>query len=310
MKKRFLSVLAALLAAVLLLSCSGANLFAFAAAEKQTVNKPALIKSFITYQLDYASKKWVKTSKTDFQYENGYPVLKDLFEYTTGATTRTTFNYKFFKNGKPSTRTDYKDGELEWIVTYNKDGTINRQDNKSKNSKLERIYQYADGAPYFTAVLHNSIYYNAKKPKVMDYTMEEIDSISVKTWDNGLLKKTTNTGLYANWNNGEEKNWERFNGTYTVNYDKNGIANNTSAIYRFGPSGKELSFKLTVKDGRITQIVQRRWNSVAGKNGAWENNLKFTFQYTDIKIDKARYSLMINDSVLTASSTYYIYNWY
>lgn len=312
MKKRTASVLAFILAAVMLLCCSGANLFAFAAqsAVEKAVAKPALIKSFTSYQFDYATKKWVKDSKTSFRYENGYPVLMVNYAYDAAATTRTEFDYNFFKNGNPKTRNEYKDGVLEWTVTYNKDGTVNRQDSKTREAKKELIFQYANGAPYFTMVLHNNIIYRYDQPKKVDYTMEEIDAVSVVAGSNGLLKKTTNTGLYANWNNGEEKTWERFNGTYTAEYDKNGVVNKTSALYRFGPSGKELSFKVTYKDGRIASVTQRRWFNDGSKNGRWENEQKFVFRYTDTKIDRIRYAAMINDCVLTSSSTYYIYHWY
>ena len=307
MKKQISSVLALMLTVAVLLGCTGVNVFA----ASQKVTKPALVKAFTVYQMDYAANKWVKTAKTNFKYDkNGYPVLKKLYEYASASTQDTTFDYIYGKNGKPQTRTEKKDGKLEWTVTYNSDGTINRQDCKNNGEKKELIFQYANGAPYFTMVLHNSIFNKLGQPKKVDYTMEEIDSVAVLTQKNGLLKRTTNTGLYANWNNGEEKTWERFNGTYTADYDENGVVHVTSAVYRFGPSGKELSFKLTIKDGRIAQVVQRRWLSDGSKNGKWANEQKIVFQYTDTKIDKIRYAMMINDCVLTSSSTYYIYNWY
>ena len=312
MKKQMKSMIAAMLAVLTLLSCTAFCVTPIAADTKaaQTVTRPALLKSVTAYRTDYQTKKWVKDSKTSFKYKNAYPVLIQTYEYEAQATTKSTFQYTFYKNNLPKTRKEYKDGALEWIVQYNKNGAIERMDLRNEQVKKERIFQYADGAPYFTAVLHNNIFYNIDQPKVVDFTMEEIDSIAVKTRKNGLLEKTTNCGLYANWNADEEKEWQMFNGTYTVNYDENGIAHDTYAVFRSGPSGKALCFKVKIENGRVIQAIRKTWIQPEGGKAHWENEEKFVFQYTDTAIDNARYSLMINHCMITSDSSYYMYNWY
>ncbi len=313
MKKRKRMLLAAVLAALMLLSCAAGN-FAFAAKAAQTeearVTRPALLRAFTRYEMDFKTKEWKKAEKTTFKYENAYPVLIKTYAYDAKTVSKTAFDYKFYKNNQPKAREQYKDGRLEWNVAYNRDGTISEMNCTNEQAKMERFFQYANGAPYFTVVLHSNIYYDLDRPDDVDFTMEEVDSISVTTRSNGLLKKTVNTGLYANWNRDEEKVWRRFNGTYTANYDANGVVKNTSAIYRMGPSGNEWSFSATVKDGRITQVIQKRWSNDASGKGHWMNMNKYVFQYTDTRISKVRYAQMLNDCLLTSSSTYYFYNWY
>ena len=313
MKKSARTFLAAFLALPMLLSCAAGN-FAAAAKAAQTeparVTRPALLKAFTKYEIDYKTKDWRKAEKTTFKYENAYPVQMKTYYYDAKNSSKTTFDYKFYKNNQPKSSKQYKNGSLEWDVSYNRDGTISEMSCSNAETKMNRFFQYANGAPYFTVVLHSNVYFDLDNPKTVDFTMEEVDSISVTTRSNGLLKKTVNTGLYANWNRDEEKVWRRFNGTYTANYDANGVVQNTSAIYRAGPSGNEWYFKATVKNGRITQVIQKAWSNGADGKGHWENVNKYVFQYTDINISKVRFAQMINDCLLTSSSTYYFYHWY
>ena len=84
----------------------------------------------------------------------------------------------------------------------------------------------------------------------------------------------------------------------------------TSAKFKYGPSGKQLKFITTIRDGRIVKVVQQSMGIDEKGNSKWVNEAKYVFAYTDKKIDNARYSLMINDILLTSGNTYYIYNWY
>lgn len=313
MKKVLKKAALIVLSLIMLVSCfvapSGTALAAKSKKETK-VTKPALVESVVKYRVDYKTGKWVKEKKTGFEYSKKYPTLIKEYEYDSKMSTKTTLKYSFFENNNPKFRKEYKDGKLEWVVKYHKNGTINRMDRKDETVVDEKIFQYANGAPYFTLVLHNSIFYNDSKKKVVDFTMEEVDSVAVTTRENGLLKKTTNTGLYANWNEGEKKIWTRFNGVYTANYDVNGIVSWTSAKFKLGPSGKQLKFIATIKDGRVVKVVKQSMGIDEKGNSKWVNEAKYVFTYTNKKIDTARYSLMINDILLTSGSTYYIYNWY
>lgn len=111
------------------------------------------------------------------------------------------------------------------------------------------------------------------------YYAEEIDAIST-TVEKGLLRKTINTGLYSNWDDGQDDEWLRFNGTYTVNYDNDGIIKETTR-YKYNSSTK-----------------------------VWEEDRKYDFKYTDEKIEADRYAFMINANIIEEGNSYYIYMWY
>ena len=309
MKKAALIVLSLIMLVSCFVAPSGTALAA--KSKKATkVTKPALVESVMKYRVDYKTGKWVKEKKTGIEYFKKYPTLIKEYEYDSKKSAKTTLKYSFFENNNPKVRKEYKNGKLDWVVKYHKNGMINRMDRKTEKNVNEKIFQYANGAPYFTMILHNDIFYNDSKKKVVDFTMEEVDSIAVTTRENGLLKKTTNTGLYANWNEDEKKIWTRFNGVYTANYDVNGIVSWTSAKFKYGPSGKQLKLIATIKDGKVVKVVKQSLGIDEKGNSRWVNEAKYVFTYTDKKIDNARYSLMINDILLTSESTYYIYNWY
>lgn len=135
--------------------------------------------------------------------------------------------------------------------------------------------------------------------------MEEVDSIRITT-QNGLLKRTLNTGMYANWSEGDPKEWQRFNGTYIANYDEDGILHDTSSSYRAGPPGGSLLFDVTKDNGKITEIV--RSDRYPDRDIVPQN--KYVFEYTDEAIDPARYANMINDHILSGDNTFYKFNWY
>ena len=298
-----------LLTAVMLAAGTAWIIFGGAAAVQAASKKsgPMLVKTVTIYQIDYNTKKWTKYLKMDYKYEKGYPTSIQTYDYTNKHTSTSKLRYTF--NGKlPKKMKKYNgEGKLEWTVNYFSDGTINNMEGSDEYGKRQRIYQYGNGGPYFTLVMH----YNAlldPEQGTPNGSMEEADSISVTT-KNGLLKKTVNTGIYANVNEGEEKQWVRFNGLYRADYDSDGILKGTSAKFQYGPSGKEYNFKVKKKDGRITQVIRQNWQRKNGQ-GEWHDAEKIVFTYTDHKVDKQRYSMMINEHIIGTDNNYYIYSWY
>ncbi|MBR6391941.1 MAG: hypothetical protein IKS12_01535, partial [Eubacterium sp.] len=188
-------------------------------------------------------------------------------------------------------------------------GAVRDMVTKNELSTERKSFQFAKGKTYFTMVMHNSNFYNYENPGELDSYMQEADSVAL-TLKNGLLKKTVNVGLYANFNVGDSMEWERFNGTYRADYDKYGILKQTSAKFRMGPSGKQESFKVTRKNGLVTQVIRRRWMKPQGKKGYWQNEEKIVFKYTNKKISKQRYAMMINAAVIGSDNNYYLYYWY
>ena len=137
-------------------------------------------------------------------------------------------------------------------------------------------------------------------------TMEEVDSIDV-TKNGELLKKTVNTGMYANWNDGETKEWQRFNGTYTANYDSDGIIHDTTAVFRAGSFSGEDHIKVTKNKGRVSEVETSVYYP---DNNTTMISDKYVIEYTDSEIDAARYANMINDIVLGQGNNFYKYFWY
>ena len=115
-------------------------------------------------------------------YEDAVPV-KTVFEYT-------------FDGEKPATRTetDLTNNTIT-TVKYN-DGRVYDYDMKHLNSSSteKQMYQYGNGGEYFTMVLHDD--FMSGEGYTPDVMKEEMDSVSVTT-ENGLLKRTTNTGIYT-----------------------------------------------------------------------------------------------------------------
>ena len=268
---------------------------------------PRLVKTVTVYQIDYNTRKWTKYLKKDFKYRKGYPSSIRTYDYMAKHASTSKLSYTF-NNKKPKKMNKYDgEGKLEWAVTYFSNGTINNMKVSDEYGSRQRIFQYGNGGPYFTLVLH---YHDLLDPEqgTPDGSMEEVDSISVTT-KKGLLKKTVNTGIYANVNENEEKQWVRFNGLYRADYDSDGILKGTSAKFRYGPSDKEYNFKVKKKNGRITQVIRQNWEKRNGR-GKWVDVEKIVFKYTNQKVNKKRYSMMINEHIIGTDNNYYIYNWY
>ena len=264
-----------------------------------------LLSSVRKYQKDFETGEWELSDTTTIKYENSYPVLFDLLESYDGAEhIQTNITYTF-DGDIPLTRTEINEAQnLKTTVEYSNGRVYNVKDetiNTGSYSKL--MYQYGHGDDYFTMVLHDVFREgNEANP---DVHMEEIDSITITT-ENGLLKRTTNTGMYAYWGENQEKKWIRFNGVYTADYDSDGIASlltADTASFGFQPNAK---YEVIKKDGQIAEIVQY---SPDGEGG-WTTFYKYEFEYTDTEISAARYASMINYYITSHGGNYYIFNWY
>ena len=170
----------------------------------------------------------------EYTYENGYPVEIKTTELEWDGIIANTYEYTF-EEGVPVSRTEYNsDGVQTQVMEYNEGRPYHAVSASADGiSKGDIYYAYANGDEYMTLLL--SANHGYQEGQLSD-TMEEVDSVEVTT-ENGLLKKTVNSGMYANWGVQDEKEWMRFNGTYTANYDENGIVTDTSGIFRAGPSG-------------------------------------------------------------------------
>ena len=98
----------------------------------------------------------------------------------------------------------------------------------------------------------------------------------------------------------------RFNGTYTANYDGDGILSGTSSVFRAGPDGGEDRFALTREKGRVKEAV--RSLQYPGQEPMLTG--RCVFEYTDVPVAPARYSNMINEHIMGPGNNYYRYYWY
>ena len=270
-----------------------------------TGNSLALISTVDHYNIDYATKEWIRDFSRTYTYnEDGWPVRIDICYLQNGDNNSTTMEYTF-SEGLPMTRKDYsKDGELLQTVEYNKGRVYEINSGSKESGSATRIlYQYPDADRYFSTLLTATVFFQPDGSP--GDNMEEVDSVQVRT-RNGLLEQTVNSGLYANWGDGEEKEWMRFNGTYTANYDPEGILRGTSAVYRAAPPGSVELFTLTKENGRIMEAV--RSEQYEGQKAEPEE--RYVFTYTDKEIDPARYAMMINEQIAPSDNNYYRYLWY
>lgn len=309
-----------LLSVILLLVIPAVFLPACSSGSAANISNPALVSKVTQYDVDYGSEDggWVEARSYEYEYKDAYPVSQKTTEYENVFVDD--FVYEL-KDGKPVKMTHHPISSDETTnVSYTKKGLVNRvRTFDSTGRKIgEMVFQYGNRDEYFTLVLHENII-SPPDEKVIDH-MEEVDSVMI-TSENGLLRKTVNDGLFANYNDNEEKVWMRFDGSYTVNYDANGIIDNTTAIFTSFPgSGNQYKCDITIEDGRVTEAVRSIWATADTENqeeaseseneGTWEPEAKFVFEYTDTEISQARYASMINYFLLEGGGNYYFYNWY
>ena len=192
---------------------------------------------------------------------------------------------------------EYNNGRVYNVTSESRDGL----------TRSAIYFQYAHGDEYFTLALHERIQLPSEDGGFDDH-MEEADAVSVTTKD-GLLSKTVNTGMYANWSeaSGEEKQWLRFSGTYAAEYDGDGLLSAASAEHRIGPSGIEFKCEMTKENGLVTEAVKLEPDY---GTGGFSPASRFVFEYTDIEIPAGRYAAMINSFVTGSHNNYYYYFWY
>ncbi len=265
---------------------------------------PRLPRTVTEYGVNYETKEWVPIRQWTYTCENGYPVRVDCLEYYLDAHFFTTHKY-VFENGVPVARETY-DGEDNCVTSVEYlNGwpyVITRRFGNG-NAVGTDYFQYANGDGWFTLVLHEYNATDPDNPDVEDHA-EEAHAVSV-TVSNGLPVHTVNTGMYAHWGGETKKEWLRFNGTYTVIYDADGIAVSTSAVFRRGPDGAQDLFEVTRQNGLVTEAM-----ALCPQDTGWEAVSKYVFTYTEEEMSPARYAVMINSFLLGEENNYYYFFWY
>ena len=188
-----------------------------------------LIRSVTVYSVDFETGEWNEDHRVEYTYEEGYPLTKSTIYPFMDEPDTVQFEYTF-EGGLPSLlHYTGSEGTSEVTREY-RNGRPWEENSVVAGVETRRVlYQYGGEDGYYFTVLLSDMRSSSEELET-GYAMEEIDSIAVTT-ENGLLRKTVNSGLYANWNEDEEKDWMRFNGTYTVLYDGDGFAYETSAVF-------------------------------------------------------------------------------
>ena len=276
-----------------------------------SITKPALVSKVTRYDIDYDTGDWYEVLDTEFEYENAYPVSIKEYDVDSDETSVRAFKYEFDGEMPVKAHITEAVGQTK-EVSYTEEGYIDRilETMTDGFGTYEQIYQYGNRDRYFTLVLHERVMINPDEPDEPDEHMEEVDSVMIDTKD-GLLVKTVNDGIFANYAGIENKKWERFDGSYTANYDGNGIVSETYAEFQTFPNpGPQLKFDITIEDGRVTEVVRNHYSTADSEEGSWVPEQKFVFEYTDVEIDAARYASMINYFAMDAENNYYFYHWY
>lgn len=304
---------------ILVLIISAALLSGCSAESAANISSPALVSKVTRYGIDYNSDglPWVEECSYEYEYKDGYPDTEKMTE--SDNVINTSFEY-VLKGGKPVSMTQKNPSSGETLrFSYTGDGYVDRILTYDDTGRKigEKVFQYGNRDEYFTLVLHENII-SPPEESVIDH-MEEVDSVIVKT-ENGLLRQTVNDGIFANYNDEEEKIWRRFDGSYTANYAENGLLDTTTAVFASFPgSGNQYKFDITVKDGKVAEVIRNTWAPADSENeeasaeeseGEWEPEYRFTFEYTGTEISPARYASMINYFLLEGGGNYYYYNWY
>ncbi len=258
-----------------------------------------LLSSVKKYVVDYYTQDWTLESTTNIEYDNAYPTLiEEVSSDEEIGSFSTSFEYTF-ENGLPKTSTIIKENEgYSTTIKYNNGRVYDVRVDFEDGSYINTWYQYANGDGYFTSLFRET--YTAGNEYFPEQFAEEADSVQVVV-ENGLMKKSINSGYYANWNEREPKRWLRFNGTYTAEYDSDGIAKNMSAEFRLGPTQTSHIVEVQKENGVITGAVL---------NGGTASAVKYEFEYNDTEISAARYSQMMNYFIIGSGSNYYNNNWY
>ena len=200
-------------------------------------------------------------------------MIENLENYEDAVPVKTVFEYTF-DGEKPATRTetDLTNNTIT-TVKYN-DGRVYDYDMKHLNSSSteKQMYQYGNGGEYFTMVLHD------------DFMSGE---------------------GYTKWSEGEEKNWVRFRGIYSADYDDDGIVSFLSAVYSDTGYEEQGKFEVKKENGKITEITR-----YTPSGGEWKPYEQYVFEYNDTEISESRYATMINYFIADHGGNYYFYNWY
>ena len=267
-----------------------------------TVTAPRLVSKVTKYTLAGDSTEWEEDDMIEITYNKSYPVNIASTQY--GETSQRKLEYTF--DGDVPTKRVERNEDLNTTITleYNKGRIYNWYEESDDGNLIQRRFlQYGNDDEYFTMIFHER-YFKGETPEEEDHA-EESDAVSVYT-ENGLLKKTINTGMYANWGFGSDKEWLRFNGTYAVDYDINGIASVLSAVYRAGSSGIQQKNDIKIENGVVTEVIC----SIPTESGDYIPFEKYVFEYTDTEISPSRYATMINAFIMGEQGTYYWYMWY
>lgn len=274
-----------------------------ATADQTTELRYHPVSSVKTYHKDTAQGAWVLQSTTTVEYDRAYPTLFTTVNEDDKEHPKTIACEYTFDGDMPLTRTETVNTANSKTTAEYQNGRLSTLTTDSADQYTATVYQYGGDDDYYTLALTETRKTESEDdPAVIN---EQVDSVIVTT-QNGLLKTTSASGVYANWKDGDKKEWQRLRGSYLADYDDDGIIRMMTGD--FGKDGKRVDKRfVTTRDGdRITEVVEE----IPGDEDTWTQLMKYEFSYSDTTISAVRYSLMINRFLVGDQSGYYTYNWY
>lgn len=304
------SVITLLIAAILLCltACGGGATPDSASPDSATADQVAespyhLVSSVKVYQKDAAQGVWIPQNTTTIEYDKTYPVRFTTVNEDDQEHPKITACAYTFDEEYPLTRVDTVNTSSAKTTAEYQNGRLSTVNITSGAKTSSTVYQYGGDDDYYTLALTETRRDESGDDPAV--TNEEVDSVIVTT-QNGLLKTTSDSGVYANWADGDKKEWQRLRGIYTADYDDDGIISVMTGD--FGKDGKraEKRFVTTRDGGRITEVVEE----IPGDDDSWTQLMKYEFAYNDTAITPMRYSLMMNWVLAGGDNQYYHYHWY
>ena len=304
------SVIILLIAAILLslTACSGGATPDSATPDTATADQSTgirhdLVSRVKTYYKDAVQGGWLLHDTTTVEYEKAYPIRFTTVTEDENENPKVTACEYIFDGDHPLTRTETVGSANTKTTAEYQNGRLSTLTIDSAAQYTATVYQYGGDDDHYTlALTETRKTESGDDPAVVN---EQVDSVIVTT-QNGLLKTTSASGVYANWKDGDKKEWQRLRGSYIADYDDDGIISMMSTD--LGKDGKRIEKRfVTTRDGdRITEIVEE----IPGEEDSWVQMMKYEFEYNDTAISPERYSLMMNRFLVGDQSGYYTYNWY
>lgn len=231
-----------------------------------------LVKAVNRYSYNQNTKSWVKVDRTTFKYTKKFPTSFTRKDYRDKTTETTTAYYKMSK-GVPTKGSHYDSRGKKYEAWTYKGGKLTRSKSGSSSSSSTSYYTY-------NRVGYVSKFYSTS----VDTSVDESRSFGYR------YKYTTQNGLPKSM-----KSWsiDSTSDAYNlITYNSKGFVTSEVYVDSDGKKYPQSAIKYVFKKGKLVSAITYYYPG--GKKTLSD---KFTFSYTNNKINKKRYANMINSII-------------